>query len=106
MKRPTPAAAEGVWFAFTAPSADDADIVARRIEHFARERRHERDGAEAITVLRDELDFYFSPLAVRTFAPLVELYRAVPRPAPGTPRSAARARRFSWRAAKWSSVDD
>lgn len=94
-----------MWFAFTAATAGDAEIIARRIEHFARERRHERDGAEAISVLRNELEFYFSPLAVRTFAPLVELYRAVPRPAPGRPRPGARASRFSWRAAAWSSVE-
>lgn len=96
---------EGIWFAFTAEDAGEADIAARRIEQFARRNRHERDGVNAITVLRHSLTFYFSPLAARALSPLVELYRATPVLPSGRPRHGTGTRQFNWREAQWISVD-
>ena len=97
---------DGIWFTFIAESADEAAIAARRIEQYARRHRHERDGVNAITVLQRSRIFYFSPLAARALAPLVELYRAIPVLPSGKPRHAPGTRQFNWREAQWISVDD
>jgi hypothetical protein len=97
---------EGLWFSFTAESADEAQIAARRIEQHARRNRHARDGVNAITVLQRSRTFYFSPLATRALAPIVELYRATPVLPSGKPRHAPGTRQFNWREAQWISVDD
>ncbi|HUP28637.1 MAG TPA: hypothetical protein VM122_00585 [Usitatibacter sp.] len=96
---------DGIWFTFTADSEREANVAARRIEQYARGHRHERDGVNAITVLRSAATFYFSPLAARALAPLVELYRATPLRLSGKPPNAPGTRQFNWREAQWSSVD-
>lgn len=97
---------DGIWFTFIAESLGEADVAARRIEQYARRHRHERDGVNAITVLRRSRIFFFSPLAARALAPLVELYRATPVLPSGKPRHAPGTRQFNWREAQWVSVDD
>jgi hypothetical protein len=97
---------DGTWVSFTAENLGEADIAARRIEQYARRHRHERDGVNAITVLRRSGTFYFSPLAARALAPLVELYRATPVLPLGKPRHGPGTRQFNWREAQWISVDD